>query len=154
MEFKMKGKLIALSCAFTVSACSSIMEGSNQNLAINTLGNVDKAGTTCTFVNDKGQWYSEGRGSTSVKKSNEDMIITCENDRQEGQTFISSNTQVGYAVANFFLWDLCTISCIVDHTTGALYKYPTSVQIPMNNKASVDNDIAVKTVSRNNTQTQ
>ncbi len=41
------------------------------------------------------------------------------------------STQVGWAVANFFLWDLCTISCLIDFSSGSIYQYPSQIQVVM-----------------------
>ena len=62
------------------------------------------------------------------------MIISCENEIQEGEIVVESTASVGFMIANFFIWDLCTISCLVDHFTGSLYEYPLSVRVPMANK--------------------
>lgn len=132
----MKKLLTAVTVTALLSGCSSIMEGSTQQLSINTLNSVDKNNTTCKIVNDKGNWFTDGIDTTTIKKSNKDITIRCENETQEGETVLVSETKVGYMLANAIIWDLCTISCLIDHSTGALYEYPSSVQIPMRDKTS------------------
>lgn len=120
--------------AIALSGCASIIDGKNQTLTLNTRGNVDKTNTECELRNTKGTWVTDGKESLMIRRDSADLIVACENETQEGDVVLQSNASVGWMVANFFMWDFCTISCIVDHSTGSLYEYPMSVSIPMRDK--------------------
>jgi hypothetical protein len=127
-------KLGILVGAIALNGCASIIDGKNQTMTLNTRGNVDKSATECELRNTKGTWVTDGKESLMVRRDSADMIISCENESQEGEMVLESSASVGWMAANFFMWDLCTISCIVDHSTGSLYEYPMSISVPMRNK--------------------
>lgn len=129
-------KMVAALGATLLSGCASIMDGSTQSISIQPMRNgVIAQNTTCTITNSKGSWVVPGGSSVVVKKSRADLNVSCaDNSTQHtGIATGSRSTQVGYAVANFFIWDLCTISCIIDFGTGAIYEYPSQVVVPMPN---------------------
>jgi len=103
-------------------------------MTLATKGDIDKRDTECELRNTKGAWTTDYKESIVIRRDYNDLIINCENDEQEGELVIESDVSVGYMALNFIIWDFCTISCIVDHSTGALYEYPLNISVPMRNK--------------------
>lgn len=132
-------KIISVALGATLLAgCASIMDGSTQSVSIQPMQNgVIARDTTCTITNSKGSWVVPGGASVVVKKARADLNVSCVDNATQhtGVATGSRSTKVGYAVANFILWDLCTISCIIDFGSGSIYEYPTQVIVPMPNPA-------------------
>lgn len=130
----------------TLQGCASIVDGSTQSVSIVPMrdGQVyNKA--TCTASNKKGSWVTSGGGSVTVKKAGEDLHVRCTDPETRETSFSSApkSTNAGWAVANFFLWDLCTISCIIDFSSGSIYEYPSQIQVPMSSARSVATTMVV-----------
>lgn len=128
-------KKIALGLALTgmISGCASIVDGKHQTMTLVTKHDKSES-TSCTLTNSKGSWTTSAQNSLVVQRDYDDLKVTCENDKQRGETEVVSSASYGFMLLNALVWDLCTISCIVDHHTGALYEYPQTVTIPMEYK--------------------
>lgn len=136
-----KLKVLAIACVVsTLQGCASIIDGSTQSVSIVPMrdGQVySKA--TCTASNKKGSWVTSGGGAVTVKKASDALQVKCTDPQTTEASFSSApkSTNVGWAVANFFLWDLCTISCIIDFSSGSIYEYPSQIQVPMSSPRPV-----------------
>lgn len=134
--------LISVICV----GCASIVSGTTQNVAVAPLknGSIDTS-TTCTVSNQKGSWITSGGGSVTVKKARDDLMVRCVDPTTNGVGMQSAprSTQIGWAVANFFIWDFCTISCLFDFGSGAIYEYPSQVQVLMPTNHSVTQPQAI-----------
>lgn len=126
--------VVACSVISLLTGCASIISGSTQSIAVMPLqgGQIDPT-TTCTATNRKGSWVTPGGGSVVVKKARDDLQIRCvdSESQQVGIHGAPRTTQVAFVVANFIIWDLCTISCLIDFNSGAIYEYPSQVQVVM-----------------------
>ena len=124
----------AAAFALALTGCATIIDGQHQTMTLVTKGDLDKRNTECDLHNNKGAWTTDNKESIMVRRAHSSMIVSCENETQEGEIVLESTASVGFMIANFFLWDLCTISCLVDHFTGSLYEYPLSIRVTMENK--------------------
>lgn len=136
-----------------LQGCASIVDGSTQSVSIVPMrdGQVySKA--TCTASNKKGSWVTYGGGAVTVKKAGEDLQVKCTDPETRETSFSSApkSTNAGWAVANFFLWDLCTISCIIDFSSGSIYEYPSQVQVAMSSAKPVVVPMATPVASPSN----
>lgn len=132
MNVRAIGAVLAI---LTITGCASIIDGKHQTMTLSTKGNIDKQDTECELRNTKGAWTTDHKESIVVRRDYGDLIVNCENNEQEGELVIESDVSVGFMALNFIIWDFCTLSCIVDHSTGALYEYPLNISVPMRNKA-------------------
>lgn len=134
-----RASLLVMLFAGHLSGCASIVSGTTQSVAIAPLrdGGVD-SNTSCTVSNGKGSWVTNGGGSVTVKKSREDLQVKCIDlsTNAIGMQAAPRSTQVGWAVVNFFLIDLCTISCLFDFGNGSIYQYPSQIQVAMPSRGS------------------
>ncbi len=121
--------LLLLSVLF-VSACSSIVEGTSQEIVVNTT----PEGASCVFERE-GQTI--GRvdptpGALTVKKTKHDMTITCSKAGYETATFFNKSDVAGATVGNILLGG--GIGWAIDSASGADNKYTTPVNIALNKK--------------------
>lgn len=145
-------KKLALSLALTsmLSGCASFIDGKHQTMTLMTKNNTEESVTNCQLTNSKGLWISSAQDSLVVQRDYDDLLITCENDKQKGETTVTSSASYGFMALNAIIFDLCTISCIVDHHTGALYEYPTTVVIPMEYKTPETTTSSQEAISSSN----
>ena len=132
--------LLLLAVALFGTGCATIIDGQSQSFTVDTKNDANQNATECTLRNSQGAWETDGRQSLQIERDYDDLIIECENDTQEGETTVVSSTSGGFMALNFFVWDLCTISCLIDHSTVALYEYPKLVRVPMRAKQMVATD--------------
>ena len=90
-----KKVLISLLAMFAVSGCATIMEGSDQNINVQTLG-CDDAIVTCMVTNDDQRQQATGHRQRSKKQK--PLTVQCENkDRSvTGRIMVDS----GYETMN------------------------------------------------------
>ena len=111
--------------ALSLSACASIIDGSNQSVSVKTVsGTKDIAGARCSLTNDKGTWYVTSPGSVSVHRSYDTLNVSCESDGYIANAGSAPSGTKGIAFGNILFGGL--IGAAVDAGTGAAYDYPSS----------------------------
>jgi hypothetical protein len=120
--------------ALSLTGCASIINGSSQTVVIETLDDIGT--TTCTARNDEGTYRARAGEGMRVFRSSDDLVVKCENRQQVATTVIESSNEWWYYPMNFFIWDLCLISCVVDTSSGNIYEYPSQTSLLMDYKAA------------------
>jgi hypothetical protein len=110
---------------FALSACASIVEGTDQSIAVNltpedAICEVHREGAQLSTVS-KDQKY------VNISKSKNDLVIECQAPDHFDETVMIESSASGWGVAGCFLIDLC----ITDYSTGALNKYPEAINIAL-----------------------
>lgn len=129
-----------------LTACSSITGETQQSISVETRHmTTTVSGATCELTNDKGKWFINTPGSVMIAKSNQDLIVSCQKESHEpGIAKVTSQTGAGMA-GNVGLALLVPIvgivGAIMDHSSGAVYKYPTLVQIIMGQTIAIDGSL-------------
>ena len=125
----MRFLLIILSLT-VLSACSSIVEGTSQEIVINTA----PSGADCSLVREG---ISIGRvdptpGAATVKKTKHDITIVCNKKGYQGTTFFNKSDVAGATVGNVILGG--GIGWAIDSASGADNKYtsPVNITLPKN----------------------
>jgi len=134
---------IVFGVIFTLGGCSSITGQTQQSVSVETLN--DKGpitGALCDLSNDKGKWFITTPGSVVIGKSNENLAVICKKDGTDpGLASVVSQTGAGM-VGNVGLALLIPIvgivGAIMDHSSGAVYQYPTSLKILMGQTITID----------------
>ena len=112
--------------AVALSGCASIVKGSSQTLAINTVPGIRAA---CTLSNGRGTWRVSTPGRVKVKRSADDMDVTCKAQGYEDASgSISSDFQT-WTLGNLLIGGL--VGLVVDWSTGAINDYDHRFEIPM-----------------------
>lgn len=118
--------LLAASVA-ALSACSSIIEGTSQELVINTV----PEGANCALLREAqviGR-VTQTPGGITIKKSKHDITVECNKDGYETATFFNKSDVAGATVGNILLGG--GIGWAIDSANGADNKYTTPMNITM-----------------------
>ena len=134
--------LIATSSAILLSGCSTMFNGSTDDVNIRALGTEDKT-TECTVTSNGKEYYANGRvDSISVDRDSDALTIHCKNEFQEGKNVVESDFMTTFLVLDI-LWDACilTLSCPIDLATGNFFDYPENILVDMNNLNGDENSL-------------
>lgn len=114
----------------SITGCASIVSGNNQSISISTAP-TERA--TCSLENDKGKWFiSQTPGSVTVHRSFRDLQITCKKEGAgKGSMRVKSSTQE-IVLGNILIGGV--IGAGVDVASGAAYRYPQTIIVPLKNK--------------------
>lgn len=121
----------AIAIATFCSGCASIVGGQNQSVSVTTAasdGN-DVEGAKCSLQNDKGSWYATTPGSVTVRRSYNDLLVTCKLDGVAPGTASVKSTTKALAFGNAIFGGV--IGVAVDTASGAAYDYPNSIRVAM-----------------------
>lgn len=109
-----------------LAGCASVMKGSSQTMSVTT---PPADGANCTLTNARGSWTVTSPGSATVTRSKTDMQIRCSKAGwQDASATVPAGTE-GWTWGNLIIGGL--IGFGIDWSTGAMQKYPESVQVPM-----------------------
>ncbi len=123
-------RYFAVLSVLLLSACSSIVEGTSQEIVVNTT----PEGANCAFERE-GQVIGRVNptpGALTVKKTKHDMTITCTKPGYETASFFNKSDVAGATVGNIILGG--GIGWAIDSASGADNKYTTPVNITLNKK--------------------
>ena len=126
----MRPLLLALSVfALLLSGCATVMEGSDQNINIQTL-NCDDAVVTCMVSNDDTAATVRPPGSVNVEKSSKPITVECANKDKSvtGRVLVDSGYET-MGLGNLLAGGIIGVG--VDAATGAMWEYPSSVIVPL-----------------------
>lgn len=135
MGLKMLKNIILIVIMISATTgCASIINGRTQSVAINprTEGKIDRT-AHCTVSNKKGTWQVDGGGRVIVRRNNSNLHVYCADPATQasGTAVGKWTTQIRWLPADFFMFDLCTISCLIDASTGAVFAYPDQIWVEM-----------------------
>ena len=122
---------LALACA-TLAACSSIIEGTSQEITVNT----NPEGADCA-LNRQGMVIAHVTptpGATKIEKTKDDITIICDKDGFEQATFLDHSGSDAATVGNIILGG--GIGWAIDSASGADNKYDSPVNIMLVQKAA------------------
>ncbi len=116
------------------SSCASMVNGSHQDLTVETVNDTASSKTECVIKNEEGTWNARSNSTVSIHRDGNSMEIQCSNELQTGMNSIEPKFNGGLLAADFIYLDLCIISCVIDGVTNAFYEYPSGVTVPMVDK--------------------
>jgi hypothetical protein len=163
---KRKNILFPLVAAVMLSACATIVSGTQQNIFIDT---PHVTGAECKLSDSKnGSWYlPDTPGSVNVIKGNGPMNIVCTRQGYETTTVSVSEDVSGATLGNIILGG--GIGVFVDAASGAAQKYPDKVIVWLkprnfssakerasweNDKAEYDRKVAEELAAKQKAQSQ
>ena len=126
----MKKYVVMLASVLLLPACSSIVEGTSQELVINTT----PEGANCALERE-GQVIGRVNptpGGITIKKSKHDITVTCTKSGYETATYHNKSDVAGATVGNILLGG--GIGWAIDSANGADNKYTTPMNITLNKK--------------------
>jgi len=119
----MKKLIMTISSFLFLSACASIVEGTDQTVNFE----ISPESATCNII-QKGNTIAtlkDGGGQVIIPKSRTDLSIRCQANGYKKQSLSIESSASGWGVVGCIFIDLC----ITDYSTGALNKYPKSIRI-------------------------
>ncbi len=119
--------LAALGLMVTLAGCSSIVDGTSQNIMVNT----NPAGATCGLYRENINigTIAATPGSVLVQKSKHDITILCVMNGYQQASHFNKSGVAGATVGNILLGG--GIGWAIDSMSGADNKYDTPVNITM-----------------------
>ncbi len=110
-----------------LTSCSSVLEGTSQEIMVNTTPEKAK----CEFVRENVTiaTISETPASTTVKKDKHDITIKCNKPGYQEATYINKSDVAGATVGNVLAGGV--IGWAVDSASGADNKYETPVNMTL-----------------------
>lgn len=121
--------LLILSAAFAMTGCASIVNDSTHPVKIETKTATGSlvSGADCKVSNDYGSTDVKSGTTVPLRRSSEDMDITCTQPGQpEAKARAISRANAGLAGNLIFGGG---IGAIIDHNKGTAYTYPTWLQL-------------------------
>jgi hypothetical protein len=120
-------KIIMLAAVVALSACSTIVEGTSQELVINTV----PEGADCAVEREN---QVIGRvnptpGGLTIKKSKHDITVVCNKKGYQTAKFFNKSEVAGATVGNIILGG--GIGWAIDSANGADNKYTTPMNITL-----------------------
>jgi Short C-terminal domain len=122
----MNHQLVTLvASGMVLASCASIVEGTDQSIAVN----LSPENASCRVIRQGSQVASISRTNRflNLSKSKYDLIIECQAKGYLDDSISIESSASGWGVVGCFLIDLC----ITDYATGALNKYPKTINIAL-----------------------
>ncbi|MDE1172263.1 MAG: hypothetical protein PW790_01040 [Parvibaculaceae bacterium] len=130
--------VIAAALAIGLSGCSSIIEGTSQEIVINTT----PEGADCALYREGiaiGR-VSETPGAATVKKTKDDITIKCNKDGYQETTYMNNSGAAGATFGNIVAGG--GIGWAIDSASGADNKYDSPVNLSLVKQAETDSKAA------------
>lgn len=124
--------LLACTVLFSsLAGCATMINGTTQDVSIVTR----QAGRTvygaqCQVRNSRGSWAATSGSPVMISRAAGDVDVQCLADKLAGSAKVRSSTS-GKAVFADFMVDLCTVSCLIDASTGAFWTYPSRINVDL-----------------------
>lgn len=123
--FRTLGLVTMLTMAGFLSACASIVEGTDQTVTVTTQPpgascNLERDGQTIAVVNPT-------PGSVNVEKSKNNIAVLCEKDGYEDSAGTLASDFQGMTFGNILFGGI--IGVAIDASSGAMHEYPPSVTV-------------------------
>ena len=121
---------------FLSGGCSTITQSETQSLALTATYESKPVETNCQLKNDKGSWDAKTPPNVTVRKSNEDLEVTCKKDGMPDGILKAISRAAGSMFGNIIFGG--GIGAIVDHSKGTGYDYPNQLPVKMGESVVVD----------------
>lgn len=127
---------IAIGVLFLTGGCSTITQSESQSLALTATYDNKPIEATCQLKNDKGSWDSKSPANVTVRKSNEDLEVTCKKEGMPDGILKAISRAAGSMFGNIIFGG--GIGAIIDHNKGTGYDYPNQLPVKMGESVVVD----------------
>jgi hypothetical protein len=127
---------IVIGSAFLSGGCSTITQSESQSLALTATYESKPVDAECQLKNDKGSWDAKTPSNVTVRKSNEDLEVTCKKDGMPDGILKAISRAAGSMFGNIIFGG--GIGAIIDHSKGTGYDYPSQLPVKMGESVVVD----------------
>lgn len=138
---EMKTSVTAIAIAVTIfsTGCSSITQSDHQSLALTATYQGQPVEPTCQLSNDRGSWDTKAPSNVAVRKSGEDLNVTCKKEGMPDGLLKAVSRAAGSMFGNIIFGG--GIGAIIDHNKGTGYDYPNQLPVKMGESVVVDKKI-------------
>ena len=133
--------------AITSAGCSTITQSESQSLALTASYEGKSVDPTCQIRNDKGSWDSKAPANVTVRKSGEDLEVTCKKEGMPDGLLKAISRAAGSMWGNIIFGG--GIGAIIDHNKGTGYDYPDQLPVKMGESLVVDKRPNTQTAQQN-----
>jgi hypothetical protein len=137
--------LVSVVAAVSCIGCSTITQSEMQTLSLTATYNDQPVFPSCRLNNDKGSWSANAPANVAVRKSNEDLEVTCSAEGMPNGLLKAISRVAGSMFGNIIIGG--GIGVLIDHTKGTGYVYPMQLPVKMGESVIVDkrNESSLKT---------
>lgn len=128
--------LFVLIAAVSCVGCSTITQSETQTLSLTATYQDKPVDPECRLTNDKGSWDTKAPANIAVRKSNEDLEVTCKKEGMPNGILKAISRAAGSMFGNIIFGG--GIGAIIDHNKGTGYDYPNQLPIKMGESVVVD----------------
>jgi len=129
-------KILILAAAFSLfsltTGCATVVEGNKQALSVTTEGcdSNPESSARCHIQNKDNDVYVDAPGTVNIEKGKTDLAVNCSSSdgSAKGHAILESTYEAMNA-GNILLGG--GIGLIVDAASGAMWKYPKTISVPM-----------------------
>jgi hypothetical protein len=128
---KNRGLIALCAVVLLTSGCASLTGSEIQNVALRTKSEqgADLAKVDCELQNDKGQWKAVTPGFVAVRRSAEDLLVTCTRPGEKDGILRAISRAHGGMFGNIIFGG--GVGALIDHSKGTGYDYPDSLVVEM-----------------------
>lgn len=117
--------LLSGAVGFFLVGCATLLSGTDQVIQVTTVCRGIRMPTTCVASNDKGRWVFETSTVVQIKKSSDDLTITCQGGLLGNYSFKAIST------ATLPMWGNIIagggIGAVVDMQNSTAFEYPKRI---------------------------
>ena len=132
-----KIKVPFLILTYLVTAgCASVTQSDSQSVAISASYLDKPVDADCKLTNDRGAWDAKAPAMVSVRKSGEDLNVTCKKEGMPDGLIKAVSRAAGSMFGNILIGG--GIGAMIDHSSGKGYNYPDQLPVKMGESTVVD----------------
>lgn len=131
-------KFAIVTALVALSGCATITSNEMQTLSLTAKGADGQAvaDAKCELKNDKGQWEAKTPSQVAVRRSAEDLTVTCKKEGMTDGLLRAVSRAAGGMFGNIIFGG--GIGAIIDHSKGTGYDYPDNLPVKMGEAATID----------------
>jgi hypothetical protein len=125
-----------LVAAVASTGCSTITQSEMQTVSLTATYQDAPVTPECRITNDKGSWDASAPSNIAVRKSNEDLEVTCKKEGMPDGILKAISRAAGSMFGNIIFGG--GIGALIDHSKGTGYDYPNQLPVKMGESVVVD----------------
>lgn len=127
---------VIFAAAVFSTGCSTITQSDSQSLSLTATYEGKPVSPVCELSNDKGHWDSKAPANVSVRKSGEDLVVTCKEEGMPDGLLKAISRAAGSMWGNIIFGG--GIGAVIDHEKGTGYDYPNQLSVKMGESVVID----------------
>ncbi|HEX8989049.1 MAG TPA: hypothetical protein VF816_13915 [Rhodocyclaceae bacterium] len=130
---------LTAAAAVLVTGCSTITQSEMQSVAVTATYQDKPVAADCRLTNDKGSWDAKAPANVSIRKSGEDLDVTCKQEGMPDGLLKAISRAAGSMFGNIIFGG--GIGALIDHNKGTGYDYPNRLPVKMGESTVIDKKV-------------